>query len=114
MPQSSVATSSIRTNVVAGSLSRTSTSRSVIPLISEAFCAGVAPSRVIAMFTYGMSASVRPGRVEIEVEHLGDDLPSALDFHQRQQVGEPFRTNRAAHPGQRGHRPDKVDRLDHV
>jgi len=52
IPQSSVSTSSMTTNVVAGDLSSTSASSRVTPSISAAFCRGdVPPSRVILMLT---------------------------------------------------------------
>ena len=54
-PQLSVSTSSMMTKVVAGFLFSTCSSKSVAPSISSSFWAGVAPSLVMRIFTYGMA-----------------------------------------------------------
>ena len=48
------------------------------------------------------------------MEHLGDDLPAAVEFDEGQQIREEFRPDGAFDPGQRGHRPGKFDREDPV
>src|SRR3546814_10388881 len=59
-------------------------------------------------------AAMSPSVSQVEVEHLGDDLPAAADQDEGQQIGEERRADRALHAGKGGDGTGKLDRDDAV